>query len=132
MNGKLVMFCSILQQNNGRLKSARTVNPQLRHSPPFTPMLGSSLARRMTRTIPMMNHSFRMVVKRPMSQRRGFSGSPRPGSRLSSRTEVSVLLGKLSCHRTGATSEGRHFRTRDPQPAVGAGRKAQRHLQRLP
>lgn len=67
-----------------------------------------------------------------MSQRRGFSGSPRPGTRLASGTEVSVLLGELSCHRTGVTRKRRHFRTRDPQPAVKTECEAQRLLLRIP
>lgn len=41
------------------------------HSPPLTPMLGCTLADKMTTTMPMMNHSFRIVAKTPMLKRRG-------------------------------------------------------------
>lgn len=41
-----------------------------RNSPPLTPTPGCSLADKMTRTIPMMNHSLRSLARRPMIQLR--------------------------------------------------------------
>lgn len=92
-------------------------------------MLGSSLANKMTSTIPMMNHSFRMVVNKPMFQLRGFTGTPRPGRCLTTRSEVSELLG-FSSGGTPVTkvkrSKRTHFRTREPQRAVKTESEAQR------
>lgn len=65
-------------------------------SPPLTPTLGCSLADKMTRTIPMMNHSFRILARRPMFQYRGSTGSNPAGPRHTSRTEVLQLLSLLS------------------------------------
>lgn len=46
------------------------------YSPPFSPMLGCTLAKKMTSTMPMMNHSFRIVAKMPMLKRRGRPDHP--------------------------------------------------------
>lgn len=64
-------------------------------SPPLTPKLGCSLADKMTSTIPMMNHSFRIRARRPMFQPRASPDHP-AGHRLTSRAEVLQLFGFFS------------------------------------
>lgn len=82
------------------------------HAPPLTPTLGCSLADKMTNSIPMMNHSFRILARRPMFQPRGSPDHPAgPQSHQPDRsfTTPRLLLRSFSPsgHRrraTGATS----------------------------
>lgn len=92
-------------------------------SPPFTPMLGCSLADKMTSTIPTMNHSFRILATRPMFQLAGdppalLACPPRsqqPGQKFPHSGASSTKL--LSSQNTGRGSRG-CFRTHGPKLAV--------------
>lgn len=81
------------------------------YSPPRKPMLGCSLADKMTSTIPMMNHSFRIVAKRPMFKSRGSPDHPAgprqttlPKFYNSSASPPEVFLSQNTSRASGATS----------------------------
>ncbi|KAF3837492.1 hypothetical protein F7725_004956 [Dissostichus mawsoni] len=76
------------------------------YSPPLTPMLGCSLADKMTSTIPIMNHSFRTLARRPMFQTPCSRSSPpasvtpKPENR-SRTSSTSAHMGWRSTVKTG-------------------------------
>lgn len=78
------------------------------YSPPLTPMLGCTLADKMTSTMPMMNHSFRIVAKTPMLKPRGRPDHP-AGSCQTAGQEFSNSPAappeRFSCHTAGTGQE---------------------------
>lgn len=78
------------------------------YSPPLTPMLGCTLADKMTSTMPMMNHSFRTVANTPMLKPRGRTDRP-AGSCQTAGQEFTQLSsrfpGRFSCHTAGTSQE---------------------------
>lgn len=71
-------------------------------------MLGCTLADKMTSTMPMMNHSFRTVAKRPMLKARGSPDHP-AGLCQTAGSEFlqlsSLSSGRFSCHGAEADQE---------------------------
>lgn len=71
-------------------------------------MLGCNLADKMTSTMPMINHSFRTVAKRPMLKTRGSPDHP-AGPCQTAGSEFlqlsSLSSGRFSCHGAEADQE---------------------------
>lgn len=87
------------------------------HSPPLTPTLGCSLADKMTSTIPMINHSFRILARRPMFQpgvHRITPPAPPSHHPDPSLTTLQLLLQGFSV-RKHKQSNRSFFRTHGPQ-----------------
>lgn len=99
------------------------------YSPPLTPMLGCTLADKMTSTMPMMNHSFRIVAKMPMLKPRGRpdrpAGSCQTAGQEFSNSPAAPPDDSLVTQQEQVRNS--YFRTHGPRITVKIGKNAQQN-----